>query len=266
MTRPAGSPDTVIVRSLGDRAGPRPCQRRDRRLRRGRADGDPVTGSGRRPISSAVLVSMITLPRPTITRRPAVSCSSLIRWLDTSTARPFGGQRGQEPAHPDDALGVHAVERLIQHQDRRVAEQRRGDPQPLPHAEGVPARLPPRRCLQADLGEHRIGPAAGRPWDRASHSRWLRPVRPGCSADASSSDPITGQRTAQRLGKRSPHTSAWPASGTSRPRITRIVVDFPAPFGPTNPVTCPGWTVNDIPSRATVRPNRFRSPATSIVS
>ena len=44
------------------------------------------------------------------------------------------------------------------------------------------------------------------------------------------------------------------------------MVDFPAPFGPTNPVTCPGRTVNDIPSSATVRPNRFRSPVTSIVS
>src|SRR5229473_2071347 len=48
--------------------------------------------------------------------------------------------------------------------------------------------------------------------------------------------------------------------------MTRIVVDFPAPFGPTKPVTCPGPTVKDIPSRASVGPNRLRRPATSIIA
>jgi hypothetical protein len=41
---------------------------------------------------------------------------------------------------------------------------------------------------------------------------------------------------------------------------------LPAPFGPTNPVTTPGRTVNDIPSSASTDPNRFRNPATSIVA
>jgi hypothetical protein len=45
-----------------------------------------------------------------------------------------------------------------------------------------------------------------------------------------------------------------------------MVVDLPAPFGPTNPVIRPGVTVKDMPSSATVGPNRFRSPATSIVA
>ena len=44
--------------------------------------------------------------------------------------------------------------------------------------------------------------------------------------------------------------------------MTRIVVDLPAPFGPTNPVTCPGRTVNDMPSSASTGPNRLRSPRT----
>jgi hypothetical protein len=34
----------------------------------------------------------------------------------------------------------------------------------------------------------------------------------------------------------------------------RMVVDFPAPFGPTKAVTSPGATVKDSPSTATVRP------------
>ena len=47
--------------------------------------------------------------------------------------------------------------------------------------------------------------------------------------------------------------------------MIRIVVDFPAPLGPTKPVTVPGATVKVTPSRAIVRPNRLRSPSTSIV-
>src|SRR5262245_25741790 len=46
--------------------------------------------------------------------------------------------------------------------------------------------------------------------------------------------------------------------------MTRMVVDLPAPFGPTKPVTCPGRTVKVIPSSATVEPNRLRRPLTSI--
>ena len=48
--------------------------------------------------------------------------------------------------------------------------------------------------------------------------------------------------------------------------MTRIVVDLPAPFGPTKPVTWPGRTVNDIPSSACADPNRLRSPDTSMVA
>src|ERR1700722_2476656 len=57
-----------------------------------------------------------------------------------------------------------------------------------------------------------------------------------------------------------------PASGASRPTTTRMVVDLPAPFGPTKPVTWPGRTVNVIPSSACAAPNRLRSPATSMVA
>ena len=109
------------------------------------------------------------------------------------------GQRPQEAAHPHDALGVHAVERLVQHQHRRVAEQRGGDAQPLAHAEGVTARLPPGGLLQPGLADHLVDPAGVRPWERASQSRWLRPVRLGCSAAASSSEP-TCRSGCRRLG------------------------------------------------------------------
>ncbi|GAA3968618.1 hypothetical protein GCM10023085_58740 [Actinomadura viridis] len=45
-----------------------------------------------------------------------------------------------------------------------------------------------------------------------------------------------------------------------------MVVDLPAPLGPTKPVTRPGRTVKDIPSSATVRPNRLRNPVTSMLA
>ncbi len=44
-----------------------------------------------------------------------------------------------------------------------------------------------------------------------------------------------------------------------------MVVVLPAPLGPTNPVTCPGATLNEIPSRATAGPKRLRRPVTSMV-
>jgi hypothetical protein len=70
----------------------------------------------------------------------------------------LGRQRLQEPAHPHDALGVHAVEGLIEHQHRRVAEHRRGDAEPLAHAQRVPARLAPRHRREAGLLEYLVGP------------------------------------------------------------------------------------------------------------
>src|SRR6516162_1846498 len=63
-----------------------------------------------------------------------------------------------------------------------------------------------------------------------------------------------------------PLTRTRPAVGSSRPAIIRIVVDFPAPLGPTKPVTRPGSTVNDTPSSATAGPNLLRRPVTSIVA
>src|SRR6185437_16356578 len=45
-----------------------------------------------------------------------------------------------------------------------------------------------------------------------------------------------------------------PAVGASRPRISRIVVVLPAPFGPRKPVIFPGATSNDRSSTAVVAP------------
>ena len=48
-------------------------------------------------INSATLVSATSLPRPITTRCPAVPSSSLIRWLETSTARPSAARERRKP-------------------------------------------------------------------------------------------------------------------------------------------------------------------------
>src|ERR1700722_14175381 len=44
-----------------------------------------------------------------------------------------------------------------------------------------------------------------------------------------------------------------------------MVVDFPAPFGPRNPVTTPGFTTKLSPSTATLSPYRLVRPSISIM-
>ena len=52
----------------------------------------------------------------------------------------LGGQPLHQVPDPDDALGVEPVDRLVEDEDRRVAEQRGGDAEPLAHAEREAAR------------------------------------------------------------------------------------------------------------------------------
>ncbi len=74
----------------------------------------------------------------------------------------------------------------------------------------------------------------------ASIRRWLRAVRVGWKGLASSSAPTCRIGWVSR-SKGTPSKVVVP-SPWSRPSISRIVVDFPAPFGPRNPVTLPGCT------------------------
>ncbi len=55
-----------------------------------------------------------------------------------------------------------------------------------------------------------------------------------------------------------------PRVGAARPRIIFMVVDFPAPLGPRNPVTWPGSTVNDRSSTTVSGPYRLVSPRIAI--
>ena len=59
-------------------------------------------------------------------------------------------------AHPKDALGIEAVDRLIEDQDFRVTEQRRSDTEALPHTERERARPAMRRLGQTNHLEHLV--------------------------------------------------------------------------------------------------------------
>jgi hypothetical protein len=81
-------------------------------------------------------------------------------------------------ADPDDSLGVHAVERLVQDQHRWVAQHRDGYPEPLAHSQRVATRLALRRAGQSDQLDHLIDPRF-RQLLRASYPQQ---VVPSCAA------------------------------------------------------------------------------------
>ena len=81
-------------------------------------------------------------PRWITTTSSTVCATSARTWLETSTVRPSAAIPRRKSAQPADALRIEAVGRLVEDQDARVAEQRRGEPEPLAHAERVLARAP----------------------------------------------------------------------------------------------------------------------------
>ena len=69
---------------------------------------------------------------------------------------PLAGRAAQEVAQPADALRVQAVGGLVEHEDLRIAEQGRGEPEPLAHAGRVAAGAPVARAAELDEVEHLV--------------------------------------------------------------------------------------------------------------
>src|SRR5207247_5432299 len=95
--------------------------------------------------------------------------------------------------------------------------------------------------------------------------RWLRPVRPGWTLEASSIAPTTVAGAATRANG-CPATSAEPEGGRTRPRTIRMVVVLPAPLGPRKPVTVPHGTAQLSPRTAWTRPYRLLRSRTEMAA
>ena len=133
---------------------------------------------------------------------------------------------------------------------------------PMP-SEKPPTRLPatPWRPVISMTSSTRLRPM---PCVAATARRWFVAERPECTAFASSSAPtsVSGERCCA-YGR--PLTVTVPDVGRSSPMIIRMVVDFPAPFGPRNPVTLPACTVKSMPATAVLLPYLLVSPRASIM-
>ena len=73
---------------------------------------------------------------------------------------PLGGQALHQVSNPEDAVGVETVDRLIEDQRVGVAEQGRGDAEPLTHAEREGPDPLARHLAEPDDVEHCADPAA----------------------------------------------------------------------------------------------------------
>lgn len=62
-------------------------------------------------------------PRPITMRWSAVRAISDIRWLATHHGAPLAGKTSQQLADPEDSFGVQTVDRLVEDQRPRVAQE-----------------------------------------------------------------------------------------------------------------------------------------------
>ena len=114
----------------------------------------------------------------------------------------LGGQLLHQVPDPQHALGVQPVHRLVQQQHLRVAEQGRGDAEPLAHAEGEAARP-----LVGHRAAARPAPAPRPPGNAAGPGSG-----PGTAGDCGPSG--RGARTWPRAARR-PCAAGWAGPGTA---------------------------------------------------
>ena len=156
--------------------------------------------------------------------------------------RPGAVQLEQQLADLGDALRVQAVGRLVEHQQLGTAQQRAGQPEPLPHAERVGLDRPPADPGEADLLEHLVDPlprgcAATPPRPGRRRAARGSPGRRGArsAAGPSISAPTRGSTRRPARGIRSPSSSISPLVGSTSPSSMRTVVVLPEPLAPRKP-------------------------------
>jgi hypothetical protein len=84
---------------------------------------------------------------------------------------PALGERADERAHLGHAAGVEPVRRLVEDQQLRVLQQRRGHAEPLPHAEGVRAHAVAGAVGQAGVAQHDAHALLGDAGEAGEHAQ-----------------------------------------------------------------------------------------------
>ncbi len=204
-------------------------------------------------MNSRIGVSASSRPRPRTTRWSAKEAVSFIRWLETSTVRPSRASRRINSRIQMMPSGSSPF-------DGSSSRTTGGSPS---SAAAMPSRwrmpreyvLTRRRATEASPASSSTSSTrrSGRRLLAASTRRWSRAVREPCAACASSRAP-TWRSGSSSVAYARPPRVAVPDVGRSRPSTSRMVVDFPAPLGPRNPVTRPGTTLKVSRSTARVVP------------
>ncbi len=226
-----------------------------------RTDPAPRSVDRRRPTPRAASACLRRARRNSVTsmrQRPcaAPSSSSIEPWnsslpviqdgdpvadrLDVAeqvAGEQHGGVLPHRPDEVEDLAPTERVERggrLVEHQQAGPGDHRGGQAEPLQHAAGVAARASgvPRRRGRPGPAPRGPGPRRHRHVvSRSASSTTSRPVSQGSNRGVSGSerDLVAGHVDAEIPPE------VWRAAPASRPRR----VDFPAPLGPTSPVTLP---------------------------
>ena len=214
----------------------------------GRADGAVVAGGGQ--------------PAPHEHDLAAGEALDLVEHVGADDDRPALVAEAVEQLDEGDPLhGVGAVERLVEHEHRRVRDEGGGDARALAHALAEAADPPVGDVEQVDGGEGGVGGGAvadavqrRRVADELAGGERRRGWRPPRARGRPSAAP-RGRR-AGRARRPAPCRGSAP----SRPQIARMSVVLPAPFGPSRPVT-PGPNEHDTSVSATFWPNHTDTPA-----
>ena len=161
-------------------------------------------------------------------------------------------------------LGVDAGDRLVEHEQLGIADERLGDEHALLLAAGELAHAPAPQVGERDRLRARGRPRRGRaaPGQRHHPRRASRPARTTSSTVAGRSGGRCGRcgtypirpRSREHAGVLAEQRAPRPHSGRSTPSSSRSSVDLPLPFGPTSAANSPACTRNETSSSTGVAP------------
>ena len=131
----------------------------------------------------------------------------------------LGDQVADQVAELEDAGGIEAVDRLVEDQQLRVAQQAAGDAEPLAHAERVACRrVPSAAPAEADALERRVDAPVGVMAARGGvHMEVLAARQVRMEARLLDDRPDAGERSARSRGISLPRTRIVPLVGLREP-------------------------------------------------